>query len=66
MGSPRDGTASSEAEAASAADQPPPAAAAALGSAGGGGQQSKVKFEDLLHMVGDNGKWQIVIFLFTW
>lgn len=26
----------------------------------------KVRFEDILSMVGDSGKWQITIFLFTW
>eukprot|EP00095_Tigriopus_kingsejongensis_P005178 maker-scaffold237_size242172-snap-gene-1.35 protein:Tk05178 transcript:maker-scaffold237_size242172-snap-gene-1.35-mRNA-1 annotation:"sugar transporter" len=26
----------------------------------------KVRFEDLLSMVGDSGRWQITIFLFTW
>lgn len=27
---------------------------------------ARVKFEDILQMAGDNGKWQITIFLFTW
>ena len=27
---------------------------------------AKVKFEDILQLAGENGKWQIVIFLFTW
>lgn len=26
----------------------------------------KVRFEDILQLVGENGRWQIVIFLFTW
>lgn len=28
--------------------------------------KDKVKFEDFLKLVGENGRWQIVIFLFTW
>lgn len=27
---------------------------------------TKVKFEDILKLVGDEGRWQITIFLFTW
>ena len=31
-----------------------------------GKENAQVKFEDILHMVGDQNKWQIVIFLYTW
>ena len=31
-----------------------------------GSPGTKVRFEDILQMVGENGRWQIVIFLFTW
>jgi len=30
------------------------------------GNNSVVKFEDFLQLVGENGRWQIIIFLFTW
>ena len=30
------------------------------------GSAAKYKFEDILSMVGDQDKWQIMIFLFTW
>ncbi len=36
------------------------------GGEGGGGGKSRVKFEDILQMVGESGKWQTVIFLVTW
>ena len=36
-----------------------------MGSTRDGGS-AKVRFEDILQMVGENGRWQIVIFLFTW
>ena len=47
------------------------APSSSIAGGGGGGKadpstSSKVRFEDLLHMVGENGRWQIVIFLFTW
>lgn len=29
-------------------------------------ENSKVRFEDILQMVGDHGRWQIIIFAFTW
>ena len=35
-------------------------------NADGDNGQSAVKFEDFLQMVGENGRWQIIIFLFTW
>ena len=46
-----------------------------LGKDGGGGGEGAdpsdsgktlLKFEDMLKMAGDSGKWQIIIFLFTW
>ena len=54
-----------------AAAAPSSSIAGGGGGGGGGGKadpstSSKVRFEDLLHMVGENGRWQIVIFLFTW
>lgn len=39
---------------------------ALLGGGGGGGAGARARFEDILTKVGDNGKWQIIIFLFTW
>jgi len=33
---------------------------------GGDGGGARARFEDILSKVGDNGKWQIIIFLFTW
>ena len=30
------------------------------------GEGARHKFEDILSMVGDQNKWQIIIFLFTW
>ena len=30
------------------------------------GSAAKYKFEDILSMVGDQNKWQVMIFLFTW
>ena len=27
---------------------------------------SRVRFEDILKLVGDEGRWQITVFLFTW
>ena len=35
----------------------------ALSALAGG---AKARFEDILAKAGDNGKWQITIFLFTW
>jgi hypothetical protein len=29
-------------------------------------ETGRVRFEDLLQAVGESGRWQIVIFLFTW
>lgn len=29
-------------------------------------KSDRVKFEDFLKYLGENGRWQIVIFLFTW
>lgn len=29
-------------------------------------KSNRVKFEDFLKLLGENGRWQIVIFLFTW
>ena len=35
-------------------------------TADGENNHSVVKFEDFLQLVGENGRWQIIIFLFTW
>merc|ERR1719450_1837655 len=43
-------------------------ASQSAGLLGGDGATAaaRARFEDILIKVGDNGKWQIVIFLFTW